>query len=78
MTKKRMVLEIGMGTQLPVSARLLARYAVNVLPVIREIRPAGLKSLRGGARALAVRPEGPRIACEPDPPSWASHRTREL
>ncbi|HEY7242626.1 MAG TPA: recombinase family protein [Xanthobacteraceae bacterium] len=31
------------------------RYAVNVLPVIREIQASGVKSLRGVARALAAR-----------------------
>jgi DNA invertase Pin-like site-specific DNA recombinase len=32
-----------------------ARYAANVLPVIREIQASGVKSLRGVARALAAR-----------------------
>jgi DNA invertase Pin-like site-specific DNA recombinase len=32
-----------------------ARYAANVLPVIREIRASGVQSLRGVARALAAR-----------------------
>jgi hypothetical protein len=32
-----------------------ARYAANVLPVIREIQASGIKSLRGVARALAAR-----------------------
>jgi DNA invertase Pin-like site-specific DNA recombinase len=32
-----------------------ARYAANVLPVIREIQHMGIKSLRGIARALAAR-----------------------
>jgi DNA invertase Pin-like site-specific DNA recombinase len=32
-----------------------ARYASNVLPVIREIQASGVKSLRGVARALAAR-----------------------
>jgi DNA invertase Pin-like site-specific DNA recombinase len=32
-----------------------ARYAANVLPVIREIQSSGIKSLRGVARALAAR-----------------------
>ena len=32
-----------------------ARYAANVLPVIREIQASGVSSLRGVARALAAR-----------------------
>ncbi len=32
-----------------------ARYAANVLPVIREIQASGIKSLRGVARALTAR-----------------------
>jgi DNA invertase Pin-like site-specific DNA recombinase len=32
-----------------------ARYAANVLPVIREIQASGIQSLRGVARALAAR-----------------------
>jgi DNA invertase Pin-like site-specific DNA recombinase len=32
-----------------------ARYAANVLPVIREIRASGVQSLRGVARSLAAR-----------------------
>jgi DNA invertase Pin-like site-specific DNA recombinase len=32
-----------------------ARYATNVLPVIREIQASGIKSLRGVARALTAR-----------------------
>jgi DNA invertase Pin-like site-specific DNA recombinase len=32
-----------------------ARYAANVLPVIREIQASGITSLRGIARALAAR-----------------------
>jgi DNA invertase Pin-like site-specific DNA recombinase len=32
-----------------------ARYAENVLPVIREIRASGVQSLRGVARSLAAR-----------------------
>jgi DNA invertase Pin-like site-specific DNA recombinase len=32
-----------------------ARYAANVIPVIREIQASGVKSLRGVARALAAR-----------------------
>jgi DNA invertase Pin-like site-specific DNA recombinase len=32
-----------------------ARFAANVLPVIREIQASGVKSLRGVARALAAR-----------------------
>ena len=32
-----------------------ARYATNVLPVIREIQASGVKSLRGVARALLAR-----------------------
>jgi hypothetical protein len=35
--------------------RPTARYAANVLPVIREIQASGVKSLRGVARALAAR-----------------------
>jgi DNA invertase Pin-like site-specific DNA recombinase len=32
-----------------------ARYAANLLPIIREIQASGIKSLRGVARALAAR-----------------------
>src|SRR5256885_609626 len=32
-----------------------ARYAANVLPVVREIQANGMKSFRGIARALAAR-----------------------
>jgi hypothetical protein len=32
-----------------------ARYAANVLPLIREVQASGVKSLRGVARALAAR-----------------------
>jgi DNA invertase Pin-like site-specific DNA recombinase len=32
-----------------------ARYAANVLPIIREIQASGVKSLRGVARALTAR-----------------------
>jgi hypothetical protein len=32
-----------------------ARYAANVLPVIREIQATGIESLRGIARALTAR-----------------------